>query len=215
MTWALVISLLAIGSGIAPSHAADASRPLVARALLALRGGDAHGANALAARAVAADDRSALAHAVLARTALALGDGITAEAELARARDRGFAPARMHQMVAHARLLQGDAEGALAEAKKAAPRYWVYGLRIQAAALVAQGNPGAAAEIMNDAARRAPDDAITWTDIGKLCRAVGDSVCAIEAATRAVALDGNNTDALLLRGQLVATQFGLSAALPW
>ena len=52
-------------------------------------------------------------------------------------------------------------------------------------------------------------------DLTLLTGNMGDLRGAIEASTRAVALDPNDPDALILRGQLVRTQFGLTAALPW
>ncbi len=188
---------------------------LVERSAAALNAGSASSARALAKQAVAAEPASGLAHAMLARAALAEGDGDTAEGEIARANDAGFPVERTHHLFAHARLLQGDAAGALAAAKSVAPRYWTYGLRIQARALAAMGNPGAANEILKQAVERSPRDSDVWTDIGKLRQQVGDTVGAIEASTQAVALNGNDIEALVLRGQLVRTQFGLSAALPW
>ncbi len=212
LTIAAVLAL-----GLASPGRADtaAARSSLARSLAALDRGNASGARALARQAVAADPDWGLAHAVLARTALAEGDGVTAEAELTRAHQSGVDPRRTRQLVAHARLLQGDPQGALRKAKATAPRYWTYGLRIQARALAAMGNPGAANDVLAEAVARSAGVAAVWTDLGQLRRSVGDTVGAIEATTRAVALDPDDSDALLLRGQLVRTQFGLEASLPW
>ena len=43
----------------------------------------------------------------------------------------------------------------------------------------------------------------------------GDLVAASYSVSRAVAADPNNVDALTLRGELIRSQFGLVAALPW
>ncbi|MES2338944.1 MAG: tetratricopeptide repeat protein [Pseudomonadota bacterium] len=207
---------LIVGLATAPlrADAGEATR-LIAQSEAALGDGHVSAARQLANRAVAADGASAAAHLIAARTALAEGDGISAEAELNRARDAGYDMKRAHQYLAHARLLQGDAKGALALAKTTDTAGAVYGLRIQARALAALGNPGAAQDLFTQAIAQAPDDSILWSDIGQFRVAIGDQAGAIEAATKAVTLDGDNLDALLLRAQLVRAQFGLTAALPW
>lgn len=202
---------------LAPPVHADAgeARRLLARSLGLMAHGNYATGRQLAKQAVAADPQWGLAHAVLARAALYEGDGVSAEAELIRARDTGFDMARVQQLFAHARLLQGDAAGAIGLAGKAAPAYRAYAWRIQAKAKYAMGDPLAAAQLLDAAADAAPGDSGVWTDIGRLRFQIGDSVGAIEAASRAVALDGDNVDALILRGQLVREQFGLAATLPW
>ena len=200
----------------APVHAdAGTARAALARSLAAFDHGNVSAARALAQQAVGADPSWGLAHAMLARTALAQADGVAAEAELDRARDAGFDMRRARQLHAHARLLQGDAAGALKEAKTTDPRYWAYGLRIQAKALAALGNPAAARDLLAMAVDRVPSDSATWADLGRFRLNVGDQAGAVAAADRAVALDGDNADALLLRAQLVRSQFGLVASLPW
>ena len=200
----------------APLHAdVGTARATLGRALAALDRGNVSAARSLAASAVKADPSWGLAHAVLARTALADDDGIAAEAELGKARDNGFDMRRAQQLLAHARLLQGDPQQALALAKATAPRYWTYSLRIQARALAAMGNPAAANDLLAQAIARAPGDSALWTDLARFRRRIGDVAGAIEAAGRAVALDGDNTAALLLNAQLVRDQYGLVASLPW
>ncbi|HWK35640.1 tetratricopeptide repeat protein [Sphingomonas sp.] len=209
--------VVALGLTLASPLRADTNtaRATLNRALIALDQGNATAARALATAAVAADPNWGLAHAVLARTALAQDDGIAAEAELNKARDTGFDMARGRQMLAHARLLQSDARQALEIAKTVAPAYAAYGLRVQARATAALGDAAAASDLLDRAVAQAPNDSATWGDVGRFRQSVGDVAGAIDAADRAVALNPDNTDALLLRAQLVRGQYGLVAALPW
>lgn len=176
--------------------------------------------NATAAReaalaAVRADPGNAQAHLTLARAMLALDDGVGAEAELQRAVDAGYKPKQVAHLRAHALLLQGQEEKALAEAGKAEPANRVYALRIRARALASLGKLPEAFAALDEAVKAAPRDADVWTDVGRLKLNAGDVLSAIRASETAVKLDGGNLDALMLRGEMVRSQFGLVAALPW
>lgn len=165
--------------------------------------------------ATKADPSWGLAHAVLARTYLALGDGVAAEGELGRATQAGFDADRAHQLYAHAWLLQGDTDRALSEAGKAEPRFGGYALRIAARAMAARGDlPGAQATLATVLAANTQDSA-AWSDLGRVRYTSGDVAGAIDATNKAMALDRNNIEALVLRGELVRDQYGLLAALPW
>ena len=58
-------------------------------------------------------------------------------------------------------------------------------------------------------------DAMLWTDIGRFRLVAGDMGGAIQAADRAISIDGKDVRALEFRGRLVRAQYGLAAALPW
>ena len=179
---------------------------------------DAHNASAAreaALSAVRADPGNAQAHLTLARAMLALEDGVGAEAELQRAIDAGYKPKQVAHLRAHALLLQGAEEKALAEADKAEPANRIYVLRIRARALASLGKLPEAFAALEEAARGAPRDADVWTDVGRLKLNAGDQLGAIRASEEAVKLDGGSLDALMLRGEMVRSQFGLVAALPW
>ncbi|CUS46270.1 FOG: TPR repeat [hydrothermal vent metagenome] len=180
-----------------------------------LKLGNISAARLHAQAAIKADPDWGLAHAVLARVFLALGDGVAAEGELARARAAGFDGERAHQLYAHAWLLQGDPKRALAEAGKAQPRYAGYAARVAARALAAQGDLPGAQRMLAAVLATTPGDSAGWSDLGRIRYASGDLAGAIDAATRAIALDRNNIEALTLRGELVRGQYGLVAALPW
>lgn len=208
--------VLGIAATAAPAQAdAARARTALAQSIGLLKAGNYSASRARAQAAVAADPDWGLAHAMLARAFLALGDGVAAEGELGRATAAGFDTERVHQLHAHAWLLQGDAKRALAEAAKAPPRYAGYALRVTARALAAQGdNPGA-----QDAIERVleanPRDSFAWSDLARIQYQVGDVAGAIDSATRATGIDRDNVEALTLRGELVRAQFGLIGALPW
>ena len=209
------VALLAFRSVIANRVDPDTARAAVARSEQYLKASNASAARSQAFSAVRADPQWGEAHLALARAALALDEGIAAEASLRRAIDSGVDPKRTHALMAHAILLQSDPRRALIEAGKAPEADRLYVLRVRTRALAAMGNLAAAQEAALAAVRLAPDDANAWTELGRFRLNAGDVVGAIEAAGKATALDQGNTDALVLRGELVRTQFGLAASLPW
>ena len=206
--------LVFAATGSAHADAATARNEL-ALSVTTLKAGNYSAARSHAQAAVKADPGWGLAHAMLARTFLALGDGIAAEGELGLAKDAGFDPARSHQLYAHAWLLQGDAKRALDEAAKASPRYAGYAIRVGARALAAQGNNAGAQDALNTVLAAAPNDSFALSDLARIKYAAGDFAGAIGAAQHAIDVDANNVEALTLRGQLVRSQYGLVAALPW
>lgn len=58
-------------------------------------------------------------------------------------------------------------------------------------------------------------DSIDWTKQGRARLEAADQRGAIEAADRALQLDSRNIRAIELRGELMRSQFGVVAALPW
>ncbi|PZP10955.1 MAG: hypothetical protein DI607_11495, partial [Sphingomonas hengshuiensis] len=110
--------VLALGGGAlwmtrAPAGGREPARQQLATSLTLLERGNATAARSWALKASRSDPKWPLAHAVLARTYLALGEGLAAQAALGRARDAGFDMGRAHQLRAEALLLQGDAKAAL------------------------------------------------------------------------------------------------------
>lgn len=187
----------------------------VARSESLLQQSNASAAKAAALDAVRADPNNARAHLALAQAMLALDDGVGAEGEIQRAVDTGYDAKLVPQLRAHALLLQGDEDRAIAEADKSVPQYRAYALRIRARALTLQGRYDDAQAALGEAMRIAPQDAALWTDLGRFRYATGDLRGAVQAAEQAVRLDAGNARALLLRGELVRSQYGLIAALPW
>lgn len=207
--------LVAFATTVPARADAGAARLALAQSLASFRIGNISAARNHAQEAIRADPDWGLAHAVLARMFLALGDGIAAEGELDRARNAGFDIARAHQLYADAWLQQGDAKRALAEAARAQPQFAGYALRIAARALAAQGDMPAAQRTLAGVLAASPGDAAAWSDLGRVRYNSGDIAGAIDAARRATAIDPANLEALTLRGELVRGQYGLVAALPW
>ncbi|RDE05997.1 tetratricopeptide repeat protein [Sphingomonas aracearum] len=191
------------------------ARVYVARSLVTLKNGNWSAARRNAQQAIASDPDWGLAHAVLARAFLALGDGVGAEAELDRARAAGFDANRAHQLYAHAWLLQGDPARAIAEAGKTPARYGAYAMRVAARALAAQGQVADAQDALRQVLAVDPRNSFAWGDLARVRFSAGDVRAAGDAAARAVAIDPANLEAQTLRGELVRSQYGLVAALPW
>lgn len=213
----LILCLVAVAGGyvlLTRPTPVDARRSLI-DSLVTLRAGNYNAARANARAAITAEPGLAIAHAVLARAYLELGDGLAAEAELTRARDAGLPADRLHQLQAHARLLQGDPQGAIDEAAKAPPRYAGYAARIRARAVAVQGDAPAAQAMLATLLDADPRDAAAWTDLGRLRFDAGDVGGATPAAARAVALAPREPAALTLQGEVIRSRYGLVAALPW
>ncbi|MEG3181031.1 tetratricopeptide repeat protein [Sphingomonas sp. LT1P40] len=209
------VALFAFRSVVTGGPDPAAAREAVARSQTYLKANNASAARSQAFTAVRADPQWGEAHLALARANLMLDEGVAAESSLRRALDSGVDPKRIHALMAHAILLQGDPRRALVEADKAPEADRAYALKVRTRAFTAGGNLAAARDAAMAAVRLAPQSADAWTDLGRFRFNAGDVVGAIEASTRAVELDKGNTDALILRGELVRTQFGLVAALPW
>ncbi|HXH14978.1 MAG TPA: tetratricopeptide repeat protein [Sphingomonas sp.] len=212
-----MLCLIMVGIGVALATRAprpDAQRSL-GDSLTTLRAGNYSAARTNAQTAITAAPQWAIAHAVLARAYLELGDGLAAEAELGRAETAGLSVDRLRHLQAHARLLQGDPDGALDEAAKASPRYADYAARISARALASQGKVVAARRALETLVGRAPGDAAAWTDLGRLQFTTGDVGGATVATARAIALAPGEPAALTLRGEVIRSRYGLVAALPW
>jgi tetratricopeptide (TPR) repeat protein len=212
---AIAVTAIVSLAGTPARADANSAKASLAKSLVALKIGNVSAARSNAMDAVKADSGWGLAHAVLARAYLGLGDGIAAEAELDRAKAAGFDAGRAHQLYAHAWLLQGDPARAIVEAGKAPPKFAGYAVRVGARALAAQGDLPGAQKALATVLAAAPNDSAAWSDLGRVRYDTGDMVGAIQAAGKAIALDPANLEALTLRGELVRGQYGLIAALPW
>ena len=153
-------------------------------------------------------------HLMQARTFLLLEDGVAAEAEVARARSLGAPDKDVRHLLAEALLLQGKPEQALA-ATQGTSRFPGALLRMRGRVQQALGRNAEAASAFGEALRIAPRDHRLWVDVARFRLQTGEQAGAIAAADRAVALNGRHVPALVLRGALVRTQYGLKAALPW
>ncbi len=152
-----------------------------------------------------------------ARTALARGDGISAEARLREALKAGTPPDTVRALIGESLLAQGDLVHA---------REWLTGgafvggsaadgFRMLGRLELRERNLPAAGRAFDRALQTAPRDARLWADIGWLRFAGGEQREAIEAADHALALAPHEPSSLALRAILIRSQYGLTASLPW
>lgn len=152
-----------------------------------------------------------------AEIALGLFDGVAARNALAQAVAKGVPPQQIRHLKAHAFWLEGRYDAALQELEGSdipAPNRG-YAFRIQGRVLMDQGDYSGAQRAFEQALGIAPRDSLIWTDFSRLRLAVGDRRGAIEAVDKALQLNPNQLRAIELRGQLMRSQFGVAAALPW
>ncbi|WP_157217536.1 tetratricopeptide repeat protein [Flavisphingomonas formosensis] len=168
-----------------------------------------------ALNAVQADPGNARAHLMMARTALESGDGIAAEAELQRALAGGVAASETHHLMAQALLRQGKLDQALAEAVAAPPAHRAVALRVTGEALAAKGDAAGAEAAFKDALRIAPNDAWTWSDLGRLRLALGDQSAAQASAKSALQADPRSLQAILLQADIASRNKDFTGARAW
>lgn len=208
---AAALLLLAACSNAAGGPSGDA----YAKGVAALEAGQPRLARIELLNAIQADPNDRRARIAQARTYLALGDGVAAEAELDRARKLGEPADATRHLMAHAWLLENRLDDALREAARAPADHAAYAARIRGLALMRQGDVDGASAAFAQAIEGAPRDAATWADLARFRRSTGDLAGAVAAADKAIALGGTDARALMLRGELARSHEGLAAALPW
>ncbi|MCG6119694.1 MAG: tetratricopeptide repeat protein [Blastomonas sp.] len=219
LTLALVACALLLGGPVMPLQAEDlgAARQAMQRAEDYRLRGDNRAARIELMNAIKAAPRLPAARIAQARVFLSLFDAAGAEAELTRALELGAERLVVRAPMVEALLLQGRADAALA---------WLsegpvpagdagYAARTLGRAQLALGNMDASRAAFDRALQFAPDDSMLWTDIARFRIASGDQAGGVDAADHAVKLNSGNVRALQLRGELVRSQFGLAASLPW
>lgn len=172
------------------------------------------GAATLAGVAAAAPGENELA---AAQAALGRGDGIAAQVALDKALNAGAPRENLAAMMGEAWLDQGELKRAREwlGGGEFAPGTELRGYRMLGRLERQEGNLGAAGAAYDRALAVAPNNSALWVDIARLRYAGGEHLSSLAAAEKAVALDGANSQALLLRGQMVRDAFGPAAALPW
>ncbi len=167
--------------------------------------------------AVKDDPRLVDALILQAEVALDMFDGTTARTALEKAVGRGIDQLQVQHLIGHALYLEGDLERAeqLLDSDEIPKKYKAYALRILGRVLQARGNIDEARDAFDQALKLGRENSSLWTDIGYFRLNLADQMGAIEAADYAVKLDQKNIRALELRAQLIRSQYGMSAALPW
>ena len=152
-----------------------------------------------------------------ARTALAAGDGIAAQALLREAQVAGANDDDVRALMGEALLAQDD----LAKAREwLAPANFssstrVLGFRMLGRLEMRERHLPQAGAAFDRALTTAPNDAKLWTDIARLRYTGGEQAQAIQAADRALSFAPDDPAALAFRALLIRNQNGLTAALPW
>ena len=163
-------------------------------------------------------DSGALDRALAAaRTALAAGDGIAAQARLREAQVAGASRDDVRALMGEALLAQGD----LAKAREwlapagFSPPTRVLGYRMLGRLELRERYLPEAGAAFDRALAVAPDDSELWTDIARLRYTGGEQAQAIQAADRALKSGPGDPAALAFRALLIRNQNGLASALPW
>ena len=163
-------------------------------------------------------DSGALDRALAAaRTALAAGDGIAAQARLREAQAAGASGDDVRALMGEALLAQGDLAKArewLAPASFSPPTR-ALGNRMLGRLELRERHLPEAGAAFDRALAVVPDDAHLWTDIARLRYLGGEQAQAIQAADRALRSAPGDPAALAFRALLIRNQNGLAAALPW
>lgn len=148
------------------------------------------------------------------RDALNRGNALTAQTRLEAAVRGGVPLSEVRHLLAHAFLLQGNTArvGDLVEASKIPAPHRAYAARMRAA--IAPDAPTALRE-MTLALQLAPGETLVWSDMARARLMSGDVAGAIAASERALAINNNNVDALIMSGNLLRDRYGHAAALPW
>ena len=212
-----VAALVALGTILFRERGQAAAESAYARAEDHYDAHDLRAARIELMNAVKANPRWAPALIAQASVALELFDGATAKIALESAIRRGTEQIEVQHLLGHAVWLTGDAEraekllanGDIPKANRA------YALRILGRVRMGQGNFDGAQAAFDQALEIASNDSSLWTEIARFRFVSANHAGAIEASDKAVALDSQNIRALEFRGQMVRSQFGLAAALPW
>ena len=152
-----------------------------------------------------------------ARTALASGDGIAAQARLREAQAAGASEDNVRALMGEALLAQDDLAKArewLAPASFSPPSR-ALGFRMLGRLELRERRLPEAGAAFDRALAVAPKDSALWTDIARLRYTGGEQAQAIQAADRALRFGPGDPAALAFRALLIRNQNGLAAALPW
>ncbi len=148
------------------------------------------------------------------RDALNRGNALTAQTRLEAAVRGGVPLSEVRHLLAHAFLLQGNIArvGELVEPSKIPVPHRAYAARMRAAIA-----PDAATALreMALALQLAPGETLVWSDMARARLMSGDVAGTIAASERALAINNNNVDALIMSGNLLRDRYGYAAALPW
>lgn len=152
-----------------------------------------------------------------AQSALARGDGLTAESRLRAMLDRGHEVSGLAAYLGQAALQQGD----LAKARRwlgdgvFSPESAGLGFRMLGQLEMREDRLAEAGAAFDRSLRSDPNNAELWTDIGRLRYRGGEQLQAIEAVDRALTINPQDPVALRFRAQLIRDSHGPRHAVRW
>ncbi|MEO9601058.1 tetratricopeptide repeat protein [Parasphingorhabdus sp.] len=214
----LVLSLGSIPTAILAASEGNAeAREAFAMALQYRADRDIRSARIELMNAIQADPEWIDARVAQAEVLLSLFDGIAAEAELNWAVQLGSNRAAVRHLYGHALYLQGEPQKARDEllADDIPSEHQGYAARIMGKVALQLGDQQLAGQSFGRAMELDPENPDLWVDIARFRAASGDQAGATNAVDRAVRIDSQNIRVLQYRGELLRSQFGLGAALPW
>ncbi len=163
------------------------------------------------------DPKNAAAQVKLARVLFDIGDGLGAEAALDAARAAGGSEEELRPLFAKAAAMQGDADRALAimangpiASEMNGEAAWIAG-----SIYLDRGDLDSARNALDIAVRSLPRKSGLWVDVARFRSANAEALGARDAIDFAIELDKGNSQALAFKANLVRTQAGLRASLPW
>ena len=165
-----------------------------------------------------ADNPQAIAERVeLARVAIALGDGVGAEAAVNGALAAGGNAAALRPLLARAFAMQGEGQRALETIDGGAiiPEMVGEAAWVAGDVHLANGDLVAARDAYDRAVREMPRNSALWVDVARFRDASADTAGARDAVDFAIELDKANSAALAYKANLIRTEQGLKASLPW
>ncbi|MBU0825412.1 MAG: tetratricopeptide repeat protein [Alphaproteobacteria bacterium] len=165
-----------------------------------------------------ADNPQAIAERVeLARIAIRLGDGVGAEAAVNGAISAGGNVAALRPLLARAFAMQGEGQRAfeIIDAGPIIPEMIGEAAWVAGDVHLSNGDLNAARDAYDRAVRELPRNSALWVDVARFRAANADTAGARDAVDYAIELDKANSTALAYKANLIRTEDGLTASLPW
>ncbi|WP_262408045.1 tetratricopeptide repeat protein [Sphingopyxis sp. OPL5] len=168
-------------------------------------------------QSLADDPRQLAAQVELARILFKLGDGVGAEAAVQAALGAGGDAAALRPLAAKAAAMQGEGDRAfrILDAGPIAPEMIGEAAWVAGNVHLGNGDLASARDAFDRAVQDLPRSSDLWVDVARFRDANADALGARDAIDYAIELDKASSAALAYKANLVRTQLGLTASLPW